>query len=559
MMQDIINICRDNPQIPVFLAVAIGYFIGKIKIYGFSLGSTAGVLIAALALGQMNVQITPLLKTVAFALFIFTIGYKVGPQFFGSLKKEAVHYILIAVVVAVAGLAIALTLGKIFGFDKGTTAGMLAGAMTQTSVIGTADGAIKHLGVSAAQKSTLESNVAVAYAITYIFGVTGMIVFYKLLPKILRINLKAEASKLQEEMSGHVTDEENPELFSWQQQLSLRLYKVTSDDAINKTVREVEALFSSRVAIDKIKRAEKVFKTTQETVIERDDVVALIAVKERLLEASSLIGPEIDDKEMSDITGEILDICVLNKDAADKSLGELSKKYGHGCFLRSITRQGTEIPITKDTVLHRCDVLRIAGAKDDVEDLVKILGYPERPTVTTDLIMVGIGCVLGTLVGLIMVPIFGIPLTLGVGGGVLVSGLVFGWLRSVHPTFGQIPRGAQWIFTDMGLNLFIACVGLIAGPRAIHALKTTGGALFFAGIIMTLGPQIVGMIFGRLILKMNHVFLFGALTGAGTATPALNALKDECGSSMPALGYAVPYAFANVILTIWGTVIINVM
>jgi putative transport protein len=200
----------------------------------------------------------------------------------------------------------------------------------------------------------------------------------------------------------------------------------------------------------------------------------------------------------------------------------------------------------------------VAGGRKEVEAFIKYLGYAERSTSTTDLIMVGAGCVVGTLIGLITVPVFGIPITLGVGGGVLVAGLVCGWLRAVHPTFGQIPSGAQWIFTDLGLNLFIASVGLTAGPKAVHALQTTGGAVFIAGAILSLMPMIIGLIFGRVVLRLEPVLLFGALTGAGTVTPALNALKEEANSSAPALGYAVPYAFGNVILTVWGTVLVHV-
>ena len=203
--------------------------------------------------------------------------------------------------------------------------------------------------------------------------------------------------------------------------------------------------------------------------------------------------------------------------------------------------------------------MQVAGQKEDVEKLVTYLGYPERPTVATDLIMVGIGCVLGTLLGLMAVKVAGIPITLGVGGGVLISGLVFGWLRAAHPTFGQIPGSAQWVFTDLGLNLFIACVGITAGPAALHALQAHGATLFFAGVVLTLVPHITGIIFGRLVLKLNPVLLFGALTGAGTVTPALNALKEECESSAPALGYTVCYAFGNVFLTILGAVIVSVM
>ena len=559
MINDIVAVCRNNPEIVVFMALAIGYFIGKIKIFGFNLGSTAGVLLSALALGQMNIPISSLLKTVAFALFIFTIGYKVGPQFFNALKKDGLKYLWLSLFVGFVALILAIFLGKMFHFDKGTTAGLLGGALTQSAVIGTAEGAIRHLPVAAGVKTTLESNIAVAYAITYIFGTAGLVVFYKLVPRIMRIDLKVEARKLEEEMAGSPTDEENPELFSWYKKLGLRAYEVSNKDIFGKTVREVEKLFSTKVAIDRVKREDKIIDFTLDTIIQSNDVLAVIGRLPELLAAKDLIGSEIDDKTASGVIGEILDVCVLKKEAVGKTLGELSKEYGHGCFLKKLTRQGHEIPVARNMVVYKCDVLTIAGAQKDIEELVKHVGYPERPTITTDLVMVGLGCVIGTLIGLMAVKIGGIPITLGVGGGVLISGLIFGWLRAVHPTFGQIPNSAQWILTDLGLNLFVACIGLIAGPQAIQALIATGGTLFVAGVILTLTPHITGIIFGRLILRLNPVLLFGALTGAGTVTAALNALKEEAQSSAPAIGYTVCYAFGNVILTIWGALIINVM
>jgi len=560
MVHDIVEICRSYPQIVVFLAIAIGYFVGKMKLHGFNIGSTAGVLIIALVLGQMNIKVPPLLKAVSFALFIFCMGYKVGPQFFGALKKEGLHYIWLSLFLALLGLVIAILLGKAFGFDKGTTAGLLAGAMTQSSVIGTAEGAIKHLSISAADQTTLESNVAVAYAITYVFGTAGLIFFFKMIPRLMKIDLRNEARKLEEEMSGGSGEiDKRPELFSWYKQLNLRAYRVTNENILGKTVSELEALFPRKIAVEKLKRADRVIDPAPGTVIQSGDVVAMVGDRREFLKADEKIGPEVDDRSVVDLIGEILNICILNPEAVGKTLGEISTEHGHGCFLRKITRQGHELPLTKNTVVHKCDVLEVAGTQKDVEKLVKHLGYPERPTVMTDLIIVGLGCVLGTLIGLIMVPVMGIPLTLGVGGGVLLSGLVFGWLRSVHPTFGQIPDGAQWVLTDLGLNLFIACVGLTAGPRAIHALQTTGASLLLAGVILTLTPHIIGLIFGRLVLKMNPVLLFGALTGAGTSTATLNALKEEADSPVPVLGYTVPFAFGNVLLTIWGTVLVNVM
>jgi len=213
MIHDIVTVCRTYPQIVIFLALALGYFIGRIKIRGFNLGATTGCLLAALVLGQIGVEVPGLLKTVGFALFIFAIGYKVGPQFFGGLQKEGLHYLWISLVVAVTGLITAICLGKIFGFDQGTTAGLLGGAMTQSAVIGTAEGAIKHLAISVAEKATLESNLAVAYAITYVFGTAGLIVFFKLLPGLLRIDLKSQAKKLEQEMSGEMKPKRVPLFF----------------------------------------------------------------------------------------------------------------------------------------------------------------------------------------------------------------------------------------------------------------------------------------------------------------------------------------------------------
>jgi putative transport protein len=557
-MSGVETVARAYPQIALFLALAGGYFVGRLKFRGFSLGSTAGVLLAALVIGQLAIPVHPLLKDVGFALFIFTIGYRVGPSFFGALKKEGLNYVWVALVVALTGLLTALGLGQLLHFDAGTTAGLLSGAMTQSTILGTADGAILGLHISAAQKAALQGNAAIAYAISYIFGVAGLIVFFKLVPGLTGIDLKKEAGDLESKLSGGAAAE-SPELFAWYKQTCLRAFKVASPALPGKTVAELEALFPAPVAVERVRRGEKLIEPAPEIVLAAGDEVAVAGSHGGVLPAERLIGPEIDDDLLCDITGETLDVCVLNPAVAGQTLGELSRKIGHGCFLRRLTRQGHELPLTAGTTVAKCDLLTLTGARNDLEKYAAYLGYVERPTNTTDLIMVGLACALGSLLGLIVVPLLGIPVTLGVGGGELVAGLVCGWLRSVHPTFGRIPDGAQWIFTDLGLNLFIASVGLTAAPQALAALRHSGGAIFLAGAVLTLMPMIAGLAFGRLVLKLNPVLLLGALTGAGTATPSLNALKDDAQSSAPALGYAVPYAFGNVILTVWGTVIVHVM
>jgi putative transport protein len=559
MAREIMAIVQESPEVLVFLALAIGYLIGKIKIKGFGIGTTASVLLVAMVLGQFTIDVPPILKSLAFALFAFSIGYQVGPQFFGALRKEGLNYLMISLVVVLAGLATAILLGKALHFDKGTTAGLFAGSMTQSAVIGTADGAVDQLAISAAEKKVLYNNIAVAYAITYLFGVVGVILFFKLLPGLMRINLKEEARKLELAMGGG-SELKSPELFSWSRQVELRAYEATNGQIAGKTVREIEKCFPARVAVYHIKREERLLECAQDTIIECNDVVVLGGKHVGLMCATDIIGHEIDVTTVINMIGESLDICVLNPAVVDRTLGEMGRTPGaHGIFLTRMTRQGREIPLLEDTVINKRDILRLVGSKADVERAAQMLGYAERPTVVTDLVMVGIGCVLGTLAGMIVIPIAGIPLTLGTGGGVLVAGLVFGWLRSMHPTFGQITDGGQWLLNDLGLSLFVACVGLASGKAAIEALETTGMAIFMAGIVLALVPIIAGVLFGRYILKMNPVLLLGALTGARVIPQAMTALEEDAESTTPALAFAAPFAFANVFLTIMGSIIINVM
>jgi len=559
MAREIMAIVQANPEVLVFLSLAIGYLIGKIKIKGFGIGTTASVLLVAMVLGQFTIDVPPILKSIAFALFAFCIGYQVGPQFFGALRKEGLNYLVISIVVAIVGLATAVALGKALHFDKGTTAGLFAGAMTQSAVIGTADGAVDQLAISVAEKKVLYNNIAVAYAITYLFGVVGVILFFKLLPGLMRINLKEEARKLEADMGGGA-ELKSTELFSWSRQVELRAYEATNGQIAGKTVTEIEKCFPARVAVYHIKRAERLLECARDTIVEPHDVLVLGGKHVGLVCATEIIGHEIDVSVVVDMIGESLDVCVLNPAVVNRTLGEMGRTEGaHGIFVTRMTRQGHEIPLLADTVINKHDILHLVGSKADVERAAQKMGYPERPTAVTDLVMVGIGCVLGTLAGMIVIPIAGIPLTLGTGGGVLVAGLIFGWMRSLHPTFGQIPDGGQWLLNDLGLSLFVACVGLASGKAAVQALETTGMSIFIAGIVLALVPIVSGMLFGRYILKMNPVLLLGALTGARVIPQAMTALEEDAESTTPALGFAAPFAFANVFLTIMGSIIVNVM
>jgi putative transport protein len=432
--------------------------------------------------------------------------------------------------------------------------------MTQSAAIGTANGAVEHLAIPEAARQALSNNIAVAYAITYLFGVVGVIIFFKLLPGLFRVDLKEEARKLEEKMGGG-SDLKSPELFSWSRQVGLRAYGITNSRIIGMSVGEAEGLFSpARIAVYRILRNGNLFEPGQDTLLMDQDTLVIGGKYTGLVRAPEIIGTEVDVSVIIDLIGESLDVCVLNPAVVGKTLGQIARaSRAHGVFLTRMTRQGHDLPILEDTLISKCDILHLVGTKDEVEQAAKDLGYPQRATAATDLVMVGAGCVLGTLAGMIVIPLAGIPLTLGTGGGVLVAGLVCGWLRSVHPTFGQISDGGQWLLNDLGLSLFVACVGLSSGKAALDALQASGAAIFLAGVVLALVPIVAGMVFGRYVLKMNPVLLLGALTGARVIPQAMLALEEDARSTTPALGFAAPFAFANVFLTIMGSIIINIM
>jgi putative transport protein len=551
---------REHQELAVFLTLAIGFFIGRLRIGTFSLGTAVGTLLAGVAIGQLNIQVPAVVKYVFFDLFLFTTGYKVGPQFFRALKKDALPQVALTLALCVTCLLAAFTAAKLLGYDIGTTAGLLAGAFTESTVIGTASDAIGRLAISPADKTSLTNNIPVAYAVTYLIG-TAFIVWFlpNVGPKLMRVNLKEEARKLREEISGPGSGEqETPSAY---QSLAVRAYRVTNPDLLNRSVGELEARpKQTRVFISRIRRDGKIVEPNPETVVREDDVIAVLTRSELHTARGTEIGDEIDDKELLDFPIELLDVVITNKSLVGKALVDLAAMdFARGVFLKKLTRLGEPMPFSLATRLERGDVMTIIGAMRDVERAAKNLGYADRQTVMTDMIFVGLGIVLGGLVGLLTITIGGLPLTLTASGGALIMGLVFGWLRAVHPTFGRIPGSAMWIFDTVGLTVFMACVGLAAGPSFFSGLQKSGLSLVFVGLVIALLPHTVAILFGRYVLKMNPVIVLGACSGAGTITAALRAIQEEARSDLPALGYTVPYAIGNIVLTSWGPVLVAMM
>jgi putative transport protein len=558
-MSNFIEILQHYPELALFLVLALGFALGKISIGNFKVGAVLGTLFAGVLIGQFHIEIAPVVKVIFFDLFLFATGYKVGPQFFRGLKKDAVPQLILTLVICVTCLITAFVMSKLMSFDVGTAAGMLAGAFTESTVIGTASESIQRLQIPDAEKTILLNNIPVAYAVTYLVGTTFLVWFLSsLAPKLLKIDLRSASKELEKKLLGKSEDEEG--IASAFEDWRLRAFKITNDKWFGMSVQDIQSISTtSRIFIHRIRRNGKIIEPNAGTIIQSGDIIAVMARYNVLFQKFYDIGPEVMDRELLDFPIAYRDLIITNKKLAGKSLSELGTKYGQGVKLHKLIRTGQEIPFSAETIINRGDTLKISGLLPDVERAAKLIGYIDRVTAETDMIFVGLGILLGGLVGLLAVTIGGLSISLTTSGGALVMGLIFGWLRSKTPKFGRIPEAALWIFDNVGLATFIGIVGLSAGPSFISGLSQTGIGLLFAGLIVAITPHIVGLLFGHYVLKINPVILLGAQSGAGTTTAGLKALQDAAGSKLPVLGYTVPYALGNILLTAWGPVIVAMM
>jgi putative transport protein len=558
-MEPFYDILRKYPELAIFLTLAIGFYIGRLKVGGFSIGSVTGVLLTGLVIGQLDIAIAPAIKSVFFLFFLFAIGYGVGPQFFHGLKNDGLWQALFALLVCLACLLTAFLTARILGLGVGYGAGVFGGACTVSSVLGVATDAIRQLGESSNAQQQQINAMSIAFAITYIFGTAGVSAFLALLgPRILGVNLAAECKALEAAMGGNEPD---PSVHSAYQMISVRAYQVTDPAYCGVTVAEFESRFpNQRLFIERLRQGNKIVESTPETTIRQGDILAIASRTETLIADASQFGVEVSDPGLLDYPSETLDVMVTRKEVIANTLGKLAEmeqaQRSRGVFLRALLRGGHELPFNPGTKIAKGDVLRISGSQRDVERVAKFIGYPIRPSNVSDVTLVGIGIFLGAIVGLLSIRVGQIPISLSISGGTLLAGLVFGWLRSVHPNFGNIPEAGLWVFNNVGLAMFAAVVGIQAGPQFVAGLQQAGLILFAAGVIVTIVPMLIALLLGKYLFKMHPGVLLGACAGARASTAALSVIQDAAQSRVPALGFTVCFAVANTLLTIWGVVIV---
>jgi putative transport protein len=552
------HVAASAPEIFIFLAVAIGTVLGRIRIRGFSLGVPACILVVAVVLGQFGtIVIPPLLKSILFGLFVFTIGYRSGPEFFASLSLQTLSQVVLALVIGTCGLLIILIFAYTLHLGPGTAAGVGAGALTQTSMMGTASGALEQLGLPADVLKQQQANIAAGYAVTYILGYILVLLFVPFVaPRLMGVNLKEEAAKLEAALLGGAPAKPGNLLY---RKFQVRAYQVS--EAAGRTVNEIEAQVSRRAVVERILRHGEDVERCADTILQTGDEILLAGPSAAIVAAGSTIGPEIEGEHvMRSVPGEVVDVYVTARDLHGRTLSDIVDRLGdtaRGVFLRALTRRGQEVPVTPGTQIYVGDVMTLVALNEALKRVVPRVGQPLRSSDRTDIAFLAAGLAIGLLVGLLGLTIGPVPLTLGGGGGALVAGLVCGWLRSRRPTMGAFPPQAQQTVSDLGLGGFIASIGLASGPAALAAVLAHGPVLLGVGVIVTLTPMIVGTLFAHRVLRMNPVIVCGALAGAMTVDAAVAGTCDVAESQTPVLGVAVPYAVANVVLTVLGPIIVG--
>jgi putative transport protein len=553
-----IDTLKTYPELLIFVALALGFWIGPKKLGGFSLGNVTATLLAAIVVGQLGIPIAGPIKSAFFLLFLFAVGYGVGPQFFAGLSKEGPKQILFTVIVCSLCLASVVAVSKFGGFDIGYAAGIYAGSQTISASIGVATDQINRLGQDPAAVKAILDKIPVGYAVTYIYGTVGSaIVIATLGPKLLRIDLPAACVQYEADLGGAM--ESDPNIASAYRKFDAHAYRVTEASGLaGKTLRD--AFPGVRIFAERVRRGDEIVDANDDTVLQAGDVAVISGPRDFLVEQLDTKLAEVTDRELLDLSVEKVDVLVRNKAYSNKTISELAAApFAQGIFLRKIVRNLVEIPVYPNIEILRGDILTIVGSTRRTAEAVAALGYADRPTEATDLAVVAAGIVVGGLIGALTLTISGVPISLSPAGGALLLGLILGYLRAVNPIIGNIPAPSLWLMNTLGLNVFIAIVGINAGPGFVQGLIEEGISLFLWGIVATSIPLVAGLYLGRYVFKFHPAILFGVVAGARTTTAALGMVQEEARSKVPALGYGMPYAVGNTLLTIFGMAVVLLM
>lgn len=567
MWHEINNFFVQNPSMALFLTLCLGFLIGKLKYKMLTLGTVTSVLLVGVVFGILfpEVQILPPLKNTFFLLFLFAIGYSVGPQFFRSFKKTGLPQVLFACVMCAVCLGVSWLVAKIAGYNAGEAVGLYAGAQTISAAIGVGQETINGLDISQAMKTAQDNVIPVMYAVCYVFGTAGSAWIIAFLGPAMMGGLKKcrqDCVQMEAEMGESLINQ--PGYASSRREVTFRTYKVSNPwfTLSGRKVAELEDYVDKqgrRLFVDRIRHNGNIIDTPAPgQLIYPDDEVVLSGRREFIIGEESWIGDEVVDPQLLEFAIKITPVMVRNKEVDGKTVKDLlSQPFMHGVIIREIKRaQNVNVPVRENTVVERGDYLTLVGLPYDVSTAAKSIGLAENQTNATDIIFLSLGILIGGIIGVLSFKAGNVPVSLTTSGGALIMGLIFGWWHSRRPNYGQIPQSAVWIFRELGLNMFIACVGLQCGPHFVQGFEQVGWMIFVWGAVATTVPLVIGILLARYAFKFRPGTALGCVAGSRTTTAALGAVEESLHSSVPGLGYAITYAIGNTLLILFAVVMV---
>lgn len=566
MIDYIVEILRDYPAVALFLTVGVGFLLGRLRYKSFTLGSVTAVLLVGVFVGQLHIPMSGPLKTVFFMMFLFSVGYSVGPQFFRALRGSGLKQALFAVLMSGCCFGVTLAISLLLSYSPGVATGLFSGSQTCSAVLGLGSEAISKLPLDAGVKSQELNMIPLCYAVTYIFGTFGTVVILGSFgPRLLGgLDKVKHATKMLEKQMNDTSWENDPANITALRPVTYRAYRVENDFfKIGKPVHEVEEYLAGAgvpVFVDRVRSRGKIFNAMRHRVINLGDVIVLCGRREYMVNDGGLVGPEVSDAKLLNYPVKRVPVLVTKDEVIGMKLSKLLEmRYMHAVNIRNIKRDGREVNPVDDPTVEKGDILTLVGSHTALTNASSHIGHMDMPTVASDLMFVGLAIFVGGVFGAMTLMIGSIPVSFGTSGGALIAGLVFGWLRSKRPTYGHIPDSAIWLMNNLGLNVFVATIGIESGPTFVEGIRAVGPMIFVAGIIATTLPVLFGVWMGHKVFKFNPAITLGCCAGSRTSTASLGAVQNTLGSTVPAIGYTVTYAVSNLLLVVWGVALVTIL
>lgn len=563
-MSGIFQFLEHQPFFALFAVVALGMWLGRQKLGGIALGSVVGVILVGILMSMwayrssgVSLELPALLETVFFNLFIFSMGVKIGPQFFAGLQRDGWHLVFIGTIVVIVSPLLAWVLGAAFHWPQGTVPGMLAGSNNSSATFGAALAALQSPTFQPAEGNSRElaiASLSAAFALCYALAQVQFVLLWRLWPKLAGFDAPAAAQKFEESI-GHGRTAPLPgtaEAGDWVDvSIAIRAYRVAAGNIGGVTIGELRARAPGG-SIETVRRADQWLAPDDNLVLEPGDEVVVSAPIAGQVRAREALGPEIPDPEARSRTPvHTVDVVISRPQAVGRPFRDLRALVGGGLYANALFRAGEELPPDPGTVAKFGDVVRVTGTEPRIAELEKQVGHVIRSSHASDILTLAIGLLVGSALGAIPVPVGGASITFG-SAAVLVTGILFGWLKTRHPALGgPISEGGRTLMEELGLNVFTAVLAVNSGKAVLQVMD--GGpvlSLIIGSMLVSAVPPIVAWWIGRHVLRMNASLLMGAVSGARQNTSSMQAAQELSRSAVPGIGYPVPLAITTVGMSI---------